>query len=69
MHTRTQGQDQDDAVLVPLSTAKKKLLGISQASARAVNAILVKVRDARAMKTAEQDIRTLLRQRHHLQPG
>jgi putative ABC transport system permease protein len=65
----TQGQDQDDVVLVPLSTAKKKLLGTTQASARAVNAILVKVREAGAMKAAEQDIRTLLRQRHHLQPG
>ncbi|HXU91227.1 MAG TPA: ABC transporter permease [Methylomirabilota bacterium] len=65
----TQGQDQDDAILVPLSTAKKKLLGTSQANARAVNAILVKVREAKAMKDVEQDIRTLLRQRHRLQPG
>jgi putative ABC transport system permease protein len=65
----TQGQDQDDAVLVPLSTAKKKLLGTTQASARAVGTILVKVRTAGAMKAVEQDIRTLLRQRHRLQPG
>jgi putative ABC transport system permease protein len=65
----TQGQDQDDTILVPLSTAKKKVLGTSQANARAVNAILVKVREASAMKGAEQNIRTLLRQRHHLQPG
>ncbi len=65
----TQGQDQDDTILVPLSTAKKKVLGTSQANARAVNAILVKVREASAMKGAEQSIRTLLRQRHHLQPG
>jgi len=64
----TQGQDQDDTVLVPLSTAKKKLLGSSQANARAVGAILVKVRQAAAMKDAEQEIRSLLRQRHHLQP-
>jgi putative ABC transport system permease protein len=64
----TQGQDQDDAVLVPLSTAKKKILGSSQANARAVNAILVKVREAGAMKGVEQEIRSLLRQRHHLQP-
>jgi putative ABC transport system permease protein len=63
----TQGQDQDDAVLVPLSTAKKKLLGTSQANARAVNAILVKVREASAMKSAEREILTLLRQRHHIQ--
>jgi putative ABC transport system permease protein len=64
-----QGQDQDDVMLVPLSTAKKKLLGTSQANARAVNAILVKVREAGAMKSAEPDIRTLLRQRHRVQPG
>jgi putative ABC transport system permease protein len=65
----TQGQDQDDAVLVPLSTAKKKLLGFTQANARAVSAILVKVRRAEAMKATETEIRTLLRQRHHVQPG
>jgi putative ABC transport system permease protein len=45
------------------------VLGTSQANARAVNGILVKVREAGAMKGAEQNIRTLLRQRHHLQPG
>ena len=62
-----QGQDQDDAVLVPLSTAKKKVLGTTQANARAVATILVKVRHAGGMKQAEQDILTLLRQRHRLQ--
>jgi putative ABC transport system permease protein len=63
-----QGQDQDDAVLVPLSTAKRRVLGTTQADARAVNSILVKVREAAAMPEAEQSIRTLLRQRHRLQP-
>ncbi len=65
----TQGQDQDDTVLVPLSTAKKKLLGTTPANARAVNGILVKVREAGALRDAEPAIRALLRQRHHLQPG
>jgi putative ABC transport system permease protein len=64
-----QGQDQDDAVLVPLSTAKKKVLGTNQANARAVGTILVKVRQPGAMKQAELDIHTLLRQRHRLQAG
>jgi putative ABC transport system permease protein len=64
----TQGQDQDDVMLAPLSTAKKKLLGRPQANARAVGTILVKVRDPNAMKTVEDDIHTLLRQRHRLQP-
>ena len=64
-----QGQDQDDTVLVPISTAKRRVLGTSSANTRAVNAILVKVREPGAMKDAGQHIRTLLRQRHRLQPG
>jgi putative ABC transport system permease protein len=63
----TFGQDQDDTVLIPLSTAKKKVLGASQANARSVGSIAVKVREARAMSEAEQEIRGLLRQRHRLQ--
>jgi putative ABC transport system permease protein len=63
----TQGDNQDDTVIVPLSTAKKKVLGTSQANARAVGAILIKVRETGRMKEAEPQIRELLRQRHHLQ--
>ena len=63
----TMGDDQDDTLIIPLSTAKRKVLGVSQANARAVGAILVKVGDAARMKEAEQQIRELLRQRHHLQ--
>src|SRR4029077_1044004 len=59
----TFGQDQDDTVLIPLSTAKKKVLGASQANARSVGSIAVKVREARAMGEAEQEIRGLLRHR------
>ena len=62
------GQDQDDVILIPLSTAKKKVLGVSQANARSVGAISVRVREAAMMKEAEQQIRDLLRQRHRLQP-
>jgi putative ABC transport system permease protein len=62
------GQDQDDVILVPLSTAKKKVLGVSPANARAVNAISVKVRTAEDMAEAEAQVRALLRQRHRLQP-
>jgi putative ABC transport system permease protein len=64
----TFGQDQDDTVLIPLSTAKRKVLGVSQANARSVGSIAVKIREARAMPEAEQEIRGLLRQRHRLQP-
>src|SRR2546427_9619398 len=34
----------DDVILIPLSTAKKKVLGASQASPRAVNTISIKIR-------------------------
>ena len=61
------GQDQDDVVLIPLSTAKKKVLGVSQANARSVGAISVKVRPGEDMAEAEAQMRALLRQRHRLQ--
>jgi len=62
------GQDQDDVILIPLSTAKKKVLGVSQANARSVGAISIKIRAGEDMVEAEAQIRTLLRQRHRLQP-
>ena len=65
----TQGADQDDTLIVPLSTAKKKVLGVSQANARSVGSILIKVGATSRMKEAEQQIHELLRQRHHLQPN
>jgi putative ABC transport system permease protein len=64
----TWGQDQDDQILIPLSTAKRKLLGLNPARGRAVGAINVKVRAAGLMKAAEQEIRDVLRQRHGLLP-
>jgi putative ABC transport system permease protein len=62
------GEDQDDTVIIPISTAKKKVLGVSPANARSVGGILVKVADPARMGEAELQIRELLRQRHHLQP-
>jgi len=62
------GQDQDDVMLIPISTAKKKVLGTSQANPRAVGAISVKIRPGEDMEEAENQIRALLRQRHRLQP-
>jgi putative ABC transport system permease protein len=61
------GQDQDDVIMIPISTAKKKVLGTSQANPRAVGSISVKVRADEDMHEAEDQIRALLRQRHKLQ--
>jgi putative ABC transport system permease protein len=65
----TYGQDQDDVIIIPLTTAKRKVLGITQANARSVNGISVKVGDNEDLKEVEQGMRDLVRQRHRLQPG
>jgi len=62
------GQDQDDLVIIPLSTAKRRVLGVSQANARAVGAIMVRARNAALQQEAEAQVTALLRQRHRLQP-
>jgi putative ABC transport system permease protein len=62
------GQDQDDVLVIPISTAKKKVLGRSNSNPRAVGSISIKVRAGEDMADAEQQIRELLRQRHRLQP-
>ncbi len=62
------GQDQDDTVVIPLTTAKKRVLGPSQPRADSVNVITVRVREGETMKAVEEEIRGLVRQRHRLQP-
>jgi putative ABC transport system permease protein len=63
------GQDQDDVVLIPISTARKRVLGGQQVKSRSVQSITVKVRDGEDVAAAEQEMRDLLRQRHRLQPN
>jgi putative ABC transport system permease protein len=63
------GQDQDDLVMIPISTARKRVLGGTQVKSRNVQSISVRVRDGYDMTTAEQEMRDLMRQRHRLQPA
>ena len=63
------GQDQDDVILMPISTARNRVLGGGAARQRTVGSIFVKIREGADMKAAEGEIRGLLRQRHRLQPG
>jgi putative ABC transport system permease protein len=60
------GQDQDDVILMPISTAKKKVIGTSQANYAAVGSIMVQAREGRTQDVQDQ-MKALLRQRHHLQ--
>ena len=64
-----QGNDQDDTILMPITTARNRILGGNAAKLRSAGSISVKVRDGADMKQAEADMRTLLRQRHRLQPA
>ncbi len=64
------GSDQDDLVLMPISTARKRVLGAANlAKQRSVGTIWVKVAEGYDMKLAEDQVRALLRQRHRLQAG
>lgn len=60
------GQDQDDLVLLPVSTAKRKVLGIKSANADAVDAIMMEAKSANLIQVAQDEAEALLRQRHHL---
>ena len=53
--------DQDDVILVPYTTAQKRLLGIQH-----INSIVVSAVSAESMGSAEQEIGELLRRRHEL---
>jgi putative ABC transport system permease protein len=63
------GQDQDDVIMVPLSTARNRLFGNTQGKLRRVGTIQVKVREGASMQDAEDRIRELLRQRQRTQQG
>jgi len=64
------GTDQDDIILVPIATARSRVLGTANlAKQRAVSTIWVKVAEDYDTQTVEEQVRVLLRQRHRLQPG
>jgi len=59
-----QGQDQDDTILIPVTTAQKKLFGTQFPGM--VRIIMVKAKSAEDLSAAEKQITELLRQRHHI---
>ena len=62
------GQDQDDIIIVPITTGQKKIFGVSQARANSVGSMIVQARGPQAIAPAQEEMRSVLRQRHHLQP-
>lgn len=60
------GQDQDDVILLPISTAKRKVIGIKSANADAVDSIIMAAKSGNQIQPAQDEAKALLRQRHHL---
>lgn len=61
-----QGQDQDDIIYIPVTTAQKKIFGT--AFPGMVRNIMVKVRHADDLNAVENELNSLLRQRHRIGP-
>lgn len=61
------GQDQDDIIYVPISTAQRTLFG--QTLPGRVRLIYAKAADLESIQQATEQIRTLLRQRHRIGPN
>jgi putative ABC transport system permease protein len=59
-----QGQDQDDIVIIPYTSAMKRLLGVTM-----LRAINVQAASPQLINPAQDQIVNLLRQRHHITPG
>ncbi|WP_137896448.1 ABC transporter permease [Ramlibacter sp. 2FC] len=64
------GQDQDDVLMIPISTLRNRIWGGDAASRlKRVGSISVKVHEGMSMRAAEEGITELLRQRFKVQPG
>ncbi len=58
------GHDQDDVVFIPITTAQKKIIGITFPDQ--VNMIMLQAVDGEATYSSQEEITQLLRQRHNL---
>jgi putative ABC transport system permease protein len=58
------GQDQDDRILIPFSTAMERITGDKY-----LRSVYLQINDSAHMQSAEQQVTRLLRQRHRLAPG
>ena len=61
------GQDQDDVVYIPITTAQKKIIGT--AFPGMVRTIMVKAKSTDELPVAETEVNDLLMQRHHIGPS
>jgi putative ABC transport system permease protein len=58
------GQDDDDQVLIPITTAMRRLMNVTH-----VGNIYIEAKEGNVMDRAVEEISSLLRERHHLREG
>ena len=63
------GQDQDDVVMVPLETGRRRLMGSMGLPPGAVMQIALTVADPKDLDYVQGEVEALLRQRHKIKPG
>ena len=61
-----QGTDQDDTIFIPLTTAQRKVFGSQFPNT--VNAMMIQAKSADVLKQAEDEVTSLLDQRHRIGP-
>ncbi|MDQ3494666.1 MAG: ABC transporter permease [Pseudomonadota bacterium] len=63
------GQDQDDVMMVPLETGRRRLLGTMGLPPGAVMQVALAVANADELSYVQGEVEALLRQRHRIGPG
>ncbi len=63
------GQDQDDVLMVPLETGRRRLMGVSAMPPGGVRQITLGVTRAEDLGYVQEQVEVLLRERHRIAPG
>ncbi len=63
------GRDQDDLVLLPMTTARNQILGKSQTTTDQAGQIYIKFDPSTDLKDAQEEIEAVMRARRRIQPG
>ena len=63
------GQDQDDTIIIPISTMRNRIAGKDETVPNNVGTIQVQVDDAKNLGAVQDEITDLMRERRRIQPG
>lgn len=61
------GRDEDDVILIPVTTAQRRLF--SESRADSISSVMVKARSSDFLDVAQEQIESLLRMRHRIRSG